>query len=98
MLAPYPGQNAWLYVMFLDNDDMHLPFRFFQYASLLKGITRPILKTLFYCCGKLLIDVTKANAKFETDDEDTYDQLVFTHFHTFHSDFFMYQINLIKIR
>lgn len=59
-----------MYVIFLDNDDMHLPFRFFQYASLLKGITRPILKTLFYCCGKLLIDVTKANAKFETDDED----------------------------
>ena len=56
--------------MFLDNDDMHLPFRFFQYESLLKGITRPILKTLFYCCGKLLIDVTKANAKFETDEED----------------------------
>lgn len=70
--------NAWL--MFLDNDDMYHPFRvrFFQCIIAERKHETNIIEKAFYCGGKLLIDVTEANAKFGTGDEDIikYDQIM----------------------
>mmetsp|Transcript_24665 Transcript_24665/g.53212 ORF Transcript_24665/g.53212 Transcript_24665/m.53212 type:complete len:344 (+) Transcript_24665:278-1309(+) len=67
--------NAWL--MFLDNDDLYHPFRvkFFQDIIAKRRHEENEVENTFYCGGKLLIDVVKANAKFG-DDIIKYDMFV----------------------
>jgi len=70
--------NAW--IMFLDNDDMYHPLRvrYFQEIIAKRKQETHIVEKAFYCGGKLLIDVGKANAKFGNGDTDiiTYDKIM----------------------
>ena len=70
--------NAWL--MFLDNDDMYHPLRvrYIQNIIAERRQEEHTVDKAFYCGGKLLIDVGKANAKFGSGDEDiiTYDKII----------------------
>ena len=62
--------NAW--TMFLDNDDMYHPLRvrYFQDIIAKRKQKSHVVEKAFYCGGKLLIDVGKANAKFGSGDTD----------------------------
>ena len=62
--------NAWL--MFLDNDDLYHMFRVRWFQDIIdkRGKEENTIKNAFYCGGKLLIDVAKANEKFGTEDLD----------------------------
>lgn len=62
--------SAWL--MFLDNDDLYHPFRvrFFQDIIAMRATEENEVENYFFCGGKLLIDVAKANAKFGDGDYD----------------------------